>query len=189
MTTETTETTQPAAFRSPLRDMTDMLSDLVTVAEIAARTNKSQPNVHAMLNGKNAPGAIPGPSLGRRGSLYSWAEFEDFLARKAQKREESVQKKIDIAERAKERAERAKAEAEAAKVALAQRKAEEDAAALAALVEEDAAEETVEEAEELSPEEFEGATDLDLGEEFEDVEVEEDEEAMAAAKADMAEED
>ena len=179
MTTETTETTQPAAFRSPLRDMTDMLSDLVTVAEIAARTNKSQPNVHAMLNGKNAPGAIPGPSLGRRGSLYSWAEFEDFLARKAQKREESVQKKIDIAERAKERAERAKAEAEAAKVALAQRKAEEDAA-----------EETVEEeAEELSPEEFEGATDLDLGEEFEDVDVEEDEEAMAAAKADMAEED
>lgn len=189
MTTETTQTTQPAAFRSPLRDMTDMLSDLVTVAEIAARTNKSQPNVHAMLNGKNAPGAIPGPSLGRRGNLYSWAEFEDFLARKAQKREESVQKKIDIAERAKERAERAKAEAEAAKVALAQRKAEEDAAALAALVEEDAAEETVEEAEELSPEEFEGATGLDLGEEFEDVEVEEDEEAMAAAKADMAEED
>ena len=174
----TTETIQPAAFRSPLRDMTDMLSDLVTVAEIAARTNKSQPNVHAMLNGKNAPGAIPGPSLGRRGSLYSWAEFEDFLARKAQKREESVQKKIDIAERAKERAERAKAEAEAAKVALAQLKAEEDAA-----------EETVEEAEELTPEEFEGATDLDLGEEFEDVEVEEDEEAMAAAKADMAEED
>ena len=189
MTTETTQTTQPAAFRSPLRDMTDMLSDLVTVAEIAARTNKSQPNVHAMLNGKNAPGAIPGPSLGRRGSLYSWAEFEDFLARKAQKREESVQKKIDIAERAKERAERAKAEAEAAKVALAQRKAEEDAAALAALVEEDAAEETVEEAEELTPEEFEGVIDLDLGEEFEDVEVEEDEEAMAAAKADMAEED
>lgn len=186
MTTQTTQTTQPAAFRSPLRDMTEALSDLVTVAEIAARTNKSQPNVHAMLNGKNAPGSIPGPSLGRRGSLYSWAEFEDFMARKAQKREESVQKKIDIAERAKARAEAAKAEAEAAKAALAQRKAEEDAAALAALVEEDAAEEVTED---VTPEDFEDQTELDLGEEFEDVEVEEDEEAMAAAMADMADED
>ena len=45
----------------------------------------------------------------------------------------------------------------------------------------------LEEAEELTPEEFEGATDLDLGEEFEDVEVEEDEEVKAAALADMAE--
>lgn len=188
MTTQTTQTTQPAAFRSPLRDMTEALSDLVTVAEIAARTNKSQPNIHAMLNGKNAPGAIPGPSLGRRGSLYSWAEFEDFMARKAQKREESVQKKIDIAERAKARAEAAKAEAEAAKAALAQRKAEEEAAALAALVEEDAAEEVTED---VTPEDFEDQTelDLDLGEDFEDVEVEVDEEAMAAALADMADED
>lgn len=182
----TTQTTQPAAFRSPLRDMTEALSDLVTIAEISARTNKSQPNIHAMLNGKNAPGAIPGPGLGRRGSLYSWAEFEDFLARKAQKREESVQKKIDIAERAKARAEAAKAEAEAAKAALVQRKAEEEAAALAVLVEEDAAEEVTED---VTPEDFEDQTELDLGEDFEDVEVEEDEEAMAAALADMADED
>ena len=181
MATTTTQTAAVSAFRSPLRDMTEALSDLVTAAEVALRLDRSQPNVHQLLNSKGAPTPIEGPSLGRRGALYSWAEIEDFLARKAAKREASVQKKIDAAERAAARAEKAKAEAEAAKKALAARLEAEKAKAEAP---------TEEEAEEEAPEEApEVHEDIDLDDALFDVDIEEDEEAMAAALADMADED
>ena len=180
MATTTTQTAAVSAFRSPLRDMTEALSDLVTAAEVALRLDRSQPNVHQLLNSKGAPTPIEGPSLGRRGALYSWAEIEDFLARKAAKREASVQKKIDAAERAAARAEKAKAEAEAAKKALAARLEAEKAKAEAP------AEEAEEEAPEEAPEVHE---DIDLDDALFDVDIEEDEEAMAAARADMADED
>lgn len=166
------------AFRSPLRDMTEALSDLVTAAEIALRLDRSQPNVHQLLNSKGAPTPIDGPALGRRGALYSWAEVEDFLARKAAKREASVQKKIDAAERAAARAEKAKAEAEAAKKALAARLEAEKAEK----AEKVKAEAPAEEAPEVRE-------DIDLDDPLFDMDIEEDEEAMIAALADMADED
>lgn len=176
MTENTTSQTQAVVvegFRSPLRDMTDMLSDLVNVATIARRLNKSQPNVHQMLNGKGAPAPITGPDLGERGRLFSWAEVEDFMDRKKAKRLESAQKKLDAAQRAQERAEKAIEEAEKAKAVVAALQAE--------------AEETTEDAPILDIEE-EDADTLDLGEDF-DLDIEEDAAAEAAAAADFEAED
>lgn len=178
-TTTQTATTEVEAYRSPLRDMTDMLSDLVSIAEISARTGKSQPNVHQMLNGKSAPGHIEGPNMGQRGKLYSWAEVEDFLNRKAEARVASIQRTLDAAEKAQKRAEKAAAKAAEAKRKFEEKKAEAEAEAERKRLE----------AEDATPDEDAPADTLDLGDDWEDVEVEVDEDAMAAALADIEDED
>lgn len=181
-TTQAT-TAKAEAYRSPLRDMTDMLSDLVSIAEISARTGKSQPNVHQMLNGKAAPDHIEGPSLGQRGKLYSWAEVEDFLNRKAEARAASIQRTLDAAEKAQERAEKAAKKAEEARRKFEEKKAEEERKRLEAEAEAEATEDVTD------SEDVTEADTLDLGDDWEDVEVEDDDAAKAAALADMEDED
>lgn len=194
MTNTTQNTTQAAtaeveAYRSPLRDMTDMLSDLVSIAEISARINKSQPNVHQMLNGKAAPDHIEGPNLGQRGKLYSWAEVEDFLNRKAEARAASIQRTLDAAEKAQKRAEKAAAKAAEAKRKFEEKKAEAERKRLEAEAKAEVEANAEEDVEAEEVQETAPAETLDLGDDWEDVEVEEDEDAKAAALADMEDED
>lgn len=56
--------------------------DLVSVADIAERTGRSQQTVSAWVNMVRGPGGFPAARTDRHwGALYSWTEITDWLAR------------------------------------------------------------------------------------------------------------
>jgi hypothetical protein len=56
--------------------------DLVSVADIAERTGRSQQAVSAWINGDRGPGGFPAARTDRHwGAVYSWSEVTRWLAR------------------------------------------------------------------------------------------------------------
>ena len=61
---------------------TSVGEDLVTVADIAERTGRSQQTVSAWTTGVRGPGGFPASRIDRHwGAVYSWAEVTQWLAR------------------------------------------------------------------------------------------------------------
>jgi hypothetical protein len=62
--------------------VTSVGEDLVTVADIAERTGRSQQAVSAWINEHRGPGGFPAARTQRHwGAVYSWAEVTQWLAR------------------------------------------------------------------------------------------------------------
>jgi hypothetical protein len=62
--------------------VTSVGEDLVSVADIAERTGRSQQTVSAWITRVRGPGGFPGSMIDRHwGAVYSWAEVTEWLAR------------------------------------------------------------------------------------------------------------
>jgi hypothetical protein len=63
-------------------DVLSIGDDLVSVADIAERTGRSQQTVSAWINKVRGPGGFPAGRVDRHwGAVYSWAEVADWLSR------------------------------------------------------------------------------------------------------------